>query len=215
MTQWTFNNVHIHLCPASSLCYFASVLRCALYYTWLKSVQFAWESSLQSLLQCNCWGNNIIIPPSDGQPAGVLSSLTVEIHRARVPLKTRSRSSKPQLDYLGACTYSRRQYLWSFTTLNHSFIHLADTFGTAPRWYTLPDTKRKKKHMPPKEKTYPLSQIAKTAATKTEQCLQIFTQYSPNASHMECSKKKKKRQKRQRSVHQWTCLYLYLYLAYT
>lgn len=63
--------------------------------------------------------------------------------------------------------------------------------------------------MPPKEKTYPLSQIAKTAATKTEQCLQIFTKYSPTASHMKCSKKK-----RQRSVHQWTCLYLYLYLAY-
>lgn len=45
--------------------------------------------------------------------------------------------------------------------------------------------------MPPKEKTYPLSQIAKTAATKTEQCLQIFTKYSPTASHMKCSKKKK------------------------
>lgn len=45
--------------------------------------------------------------------------------------------------------------------------------------------------MPPKEKTYPLSQIAKTAATKTEQCLQMFTKYSPTASHMKLSKKKK------------------------
>lgn len=88
-------------CTIVAPCCFASVFGLSIY---LKFLYFAWESSLQSSLRCSCLGNNIIIPLSDGQPAGILSSHAAEIHHARDPQKTRSRRSKPQQDYLGACS---------------------------------------------------------------------------------------------------------------
>lgn len=49
-----------------------------------------WVQSAK-LRVCNCWGNNVIIPRGDGQPAGILSSHAAEIYHA-------TKDSKLQLE---------------------------------------------------------------------------------------------------------------------